>query len=468
VLEPDSVHRDTAASQARRWQVGFISLGCPKNQVDCELMLGAAIGAGFEITARIEEADAIVVNTCCFIAAAQDEARREILKAQRYRGRGRCRALVVTGCLPQYLQERSGTEYPGVDAWLGPDAPLQIAPLLKALLEDRKAVRASGSLAQRLPQPTFLPDAQLPRVLSTPPSLAYVKIADGCNHRCRFCIIPRLRGRYRSRPLEDVLREVEGLIQRGLPEIVLVSQDSSAYGSDRGKRELPELLDALGALPGDHWLRVMYLHPDGIDDALLEAWARQAPRVLPYFDLPLQHVSARVLEAMGRGGDRTQIDSLLKKIRAACPGAVIRTSLISGYPGETEAEHRELLDWVSSGVVDRLGVFAYSDLPELRSHDLADHIPAEEAARRSAELIEAQSAHAFELAQVLVGTRQHLVLDTRLPGASRIYEYSGRTWRDSYSIDGVVRIQSAEPLTPGTTVDATITAANGYDLNAKL
>jgi ribosomal protein S12 methylthiotransferase len=306
-----------------------------------------------------------VVNTCAFIAEAQAEAGEAIREALRCKRAGSCRVVVVAGCLPQYLQERCQEAYPEVDAWLTPDNPGELGAVLRELLGGGPPAvqRLSGSLAP----PTFLATSADGRVFSTPPSLAYVKIAEGCSHKCRFCIIPRLRGKYRSRKRDDVLKEVAAIARVGLPEIVLVSQDSRSYGRDLGDDAgLAGLLESIHALGGDFWLRVMYLHPDHLTDELLDRWAqlaqrRDGPRLLPYFDVPVQHVSARVLKSMGRRGDRASIEQLFAGIRRRMPEAVIRTSLIVGYPGETEDDFNALLDWVQSGAVDRLGVFTYSD-----------------------------------------------------------------------------------------------------------
>jgi len=468
--------------RGNRPAVGFISLGCPKNQVDCELMLSRADDAGFALATELEQADALVINTCAFIAAAQAEADEAIREALEQKRAGRCRAVIVAGCLPQYLQQRRHEAYPEVDAWLTPDNPGSIGEVLSRLLDED----ASEELAEpeRFALPAFLADAEAGRVLSTPPSLAYVKIADGCNHRCRFCIIPDLRGRYRSRPPDDVLAEVAMLSELAVPEIVLVSQDSSYYGRDLGGPRLAGLLEQLCTLDGSGWLRVMYMYPDHVTHELLETWGRLASdsagrRLLPYFDVPVQHVSGALLKSMRRRGDRASIDALFGRIRQACPDAVIRTSLIVGYPGETEAQFDELCDWVASGAVDRLGVLTYSDLPELQSHRLPDHVDENIKLQRQELLMEAQYDVMLEREQALVGTEIEVLLeeaeqpedepDTGAPLAAErdVYVYLGRSWRDAYEIDGLARVSSPQPLELYQVVRARVTAADAYDLDAE-
>jgi len=461
--------------------VGFISLGCPKNQVDCELMISRAADAGFTITAEIERADALVINTCAFIAEAQAEADEAIREALSHKQDGRCRVVVVAGCLPQYLRERSSAAYPEVDAWLTPDNPGELGAVLTELLGADAPVlhELGGSLAP----PTFLASAADGRVLSTPPSLAYVKIAEGCSHRCRFCIIPELRGRYRSRRRDDVLAEVEAIAGLGLPEIALVSQDSSNYGHDLGDGAgLAGLLTAIHARGGNYWLRVMYLYPDHVTDELLDTWAALAersdgPLLLPYFDVPVQHVSARIIKSMGRRGDRASIEQLFERIRSRMPEAVIRTSLIVGYPGESEDDFNELLDWVQSGAVDRLGVFTYSDLPELASHGLPDHVEPGLMAQRQDLLMQAQHEVALAHNQRLVGTEIEVLLEEDLTGEDEEepepaaggarFVFSGRSWRDAYEIDGLVRVISAVPQELYRRIRARVTAADAYDLEAE-
>ncbi len=434
-------------------------------------MISRACDCGFELATDIVEADAIVVNTCAFILPAQAEADEAIQEALAAKEHGRCRAVVVAGCLPQYLQQRRFELYPRVDAWLTPDNPGTVGGVLGRLLGlsgGATTAPTDPAAALQLPLPTFLASAADGRVLSTLPSLAYVKIAEGCNHECRFCIIPQLRGRYRSRPIPDIVSETQELVEMGIPEIVLVSQDSSYYGRDLGGDGLPKLLSEICSLPGDYWLRVMYLYPSTITQPLLETWAALGPRLLPYFDVPVQHVNRDVLKRMGRGGNRNRIDGLFAAIRQTTPGAIIRTSLIVGFPGETNEQFGELLEWVESGAVDRLGVFTYSDLPELASHGLPGHIDEDEMEHRRDLLMQAQYDVMQERQQAFVGSECDVLLedvDEEEPEGEG-HVYLGRSWRDAHEIDGIARVHATCELPLYQRVRARITAADSYDLIA--
>lgn len=461
-----------------RYRVGFVSLGCPKNQVDCEVMLGAASGAGFEITPRIEDADAVVINTCSFIQPAIDEAEREIRQALRYKKRGRVRAVVVSGCLPQYLKDEGRQRFPDVDAWLTPDMPRRIGDVLSGLLSgagESGAARAEGVVmpdgSMAAAESGSAVEAYLntysdPRTLSTPPSLAYIKIADGCDHRCKFCIIPGLRGPYRSRTVADIKEEARGLLTRGVGELVLVSQDSSSYGKDiPGGAGLAELLEELCALDCDFWLRVMYLYPSKVTPQLAQRWAALGPKLLPYFDIPLQHASGKVLRAMGRGGNRQQHNELLAMIRAACPDAVIRTSLITGYPGEDEEAFGEMLEWVESGVIDRLGVFTYSELPRMTSAQLPGKVPPEVAEQRRAALMVAQERVRRRRDEALVGTTAQVLIDSvRRSGSGYIAQ--GRRWQDAYEVDYCVSMKLDSRLAEGKPVAARLSSVQDFGFTA--
>ena len=447
------------------YTVGFISLGCPKNQVDCEIMLSRASDAGLRVVSRLEDADAVVINTCSFIQPAIDEAEGEIRNALRHKRYGRVRAVVVAGCLTQHVKEQGLECFPEVDAWLTPDQPRQIADvLLELLTHGGTEATAPSAIPPDIPLPTFLNSAADVRTLTTPPSLAYLRIADGCNHRCKFCIIPQLRGKYRSRPVEDIVAEAKALLAKGVHELSLVSQDCSYYGRDSGS-SLAELLTALAGLPGEYWLRVMYLYPNYVTDELLAVWAKLGPKLLPYFDIPLQHVSKPVLKAMGRGGSREETDALLAKVRVACPDAVVRTSLIAGYPGETEEYFTELRDWVAGGAVDRLGVFCYSELTQMASAVLPGKVPAEVAEKRRGELMEIAEGLAHQWNQALVGRQTQVLVDAcvrdRRTGGWRA---QGRRWQDAYEIDGNVTLAWSRKPMPGKLYLASIVSTNGWDL----
>ncbi len=442
------------------YTVGFISLGCPKNQVDCEIMLSRASSAGLRVVTRLEDADAVVINTCSFIQPAIDEAECEIHAALRHKRHGRVRVVAVTGCLPQHLKEQGPVRFPEVDAWLTPDQPREIAEVLLELLGADASIE--HIVPAEAPLPTFLNSAADGRTLSTPPSLAYLRIADGCNHRCRFCIIPQLRGEYRSRSIPDIVSEAKALLKRGVCELSLVSQDCSYYGRDIGS-SLPDLLQALCELPGAFWLRVMYLYPNCLTNELLSKWTALGPRLLPYFDIPLQHVSTPVLKAMGRGGSLGEVESLLDRVRAACPQAVVRTSIIVGYPGETDADFAELRDWVAAGAVDRLGVFCYSELPQMASSVLGPKVPSAVAQQRRLELLEIAEKLAQARHQSLVNQNLPVLVDSvRRDRRSRGWLAQGRRWQDAYEIDGIVEIASREKLLPGEFSEIKVTSAEGW------
>jgi ribosomal protein S12 methylthiotransferase len=324
---------------------------------------------------------------------------------------------------------------------------------------------SGAARAEQLPLPHFLASAADGRVLSTPPSYAYVKIAEGCDHRCGFCIIPRLRGPYRSRPVSDIVEEVRGLVLRCVPEIILVSQDCTYYGKDCGGPRLIDLLAAICEIPGGFWLRVLYLYPCDFPDAELRAWAQLGPKLLPYFDIPIQHVSPTILHAMQRSNICQGIDTLLARIRLHLPEAVVRTSLIAGFPGESEADFQQLLEWIQSGAADRVGVFAYSDLPEMASHQRPGHIPAAEAQWRRGRLMSAyQSAHE-RTAQRLVGSVLEAVVESRRrqPGG-KLWSNIARTWREAPGIDGVVVATSDFEMPLYRRMNVRITGVNGVDL----
>lgn len=453
------------------YRIAFISLGCAKNQLDCELMLSKTVKEGFELTRRLEEADAIVVNTCSFIAPAIAEADGQIREALRYKEHGRCKAVVVAGCLPQYLQQKRFEQYPAVDGWLTPDTPGAAGELLLALLEPSSRglnpgqINTGGPAASELPLPHFLASAADGRVLSTPPSFAYVKIAEGCDHRCSFCIIPRLRGAYRSRPLPDIVDEVRGLVEGGTPEIILVSQDCTYYGRDSHGPRLIDLLAAICEIPGDFWLRVLYLYPVVFPDAELHAWAQLGPKLLPYFDIPIQHVSPRILQAMQRGKNEEGIDSLLARIRTHMPEAVIRTSLIAGFPGESEDDFTQLHEWVQSGAADRVGVFVYSDLPEMQSHQLAGHVEESVAQHRRSQLMIAYHAAHQRSAQRLVDSVLVSIVESRQrPAQGRQWLNIARTWREAPGIDGAVVIPSIREMQLFQRMLVRISGVRGVDL----
>ena len=465
-IETLTAKRDeSAASRERLKTIGFISLGCPKNQLDLELMLGQAGTRGYRITRHIDDADVLVVNTCAFIGPAVEEADRNIREVSRYKLYGKCKRLIVSGCLPQYLKDAAAEKYPYVDAFMTPNDVGKLAEVLEKL---ENGGGGAISIPKDADLPKYLYTGEQPRIISTPPGMAFVKIAEGCNHKCSFCIIPQLRGRFRSRTIDGVAAEVEALVASGVKEVVLISQDSTQFGKDRrGEGEdLPALYERLAAIDGDFWVRTMYLYPNKVTDALLDIVNAHPDRLLPYFDIPIQHINTEILKSMRRIGDRHAIMDCLSNIRRRVAGAVIRTNLITGFPGETEAAFRELLDFVEEGNIDRLGVFTYSNHPGAPSYRESEEISEEEkSARRDLLMLAAQKV-ARERNEKLAGSTARILIQERKKVDGRSYFYTGRSYRDAYEIDGVAVVRSQERRPTGDFAKVRITGANVYDLEA--
>lgn len=337
-------------------RIGMVSLGCPKNLVDSELMLGQLAAHQFEVTSDPAEAEVLIVNTCGFIDKARRESVDTILEMAQFKRQGSCRRLLVTGCLVQGYVEELKAELPEVDAFLGSADYAGIAKVVKGLLGDRRAEEPFMQVSN----PAWLYDSASPRLLTTPPYMAYLKIAEGCDHACAFCAIPKLRGRMRSRPLEDIFFEARALAERGVKELNVISQDTSEYGRDLyGKPRLLELMQGLAGVEGLRWVRLHYLYPAFLDDRLMDVMAGEA-RLAKYVDLPLQHGDDAMLKAMRRPGSRSGNLQLLERFRSRVPGAALRSSFIVGYPGETEAQFESLLSFLEDAQLDRVGVFCYS------------------------------------------------------------------------------------------------------------
>ncbi|HUL75006.1 MAG TPA: 30S ribosomal protein S12 methylthiotransferase RimO, partial [Vicinamibacterales bacterium] len=387
-------------------KIGFVSLGCPKNLVDGEVMLGLAREAGHEITPAATEADVIVVNTCAFIDTAKEESVNAILEMAQLKRGGGCQKLVVTGCLAERYRDQLKAEIPEIDVVLGTGevprivaaidgadgsgaagAPVQLFRSRAALspAEHSNPLEPRGTAGNQDATPTYLYDASTPRVLTTPRHYAYVKVAEGCDYTCAFCIIPTLRGRYRSRDDDSIVREAEQLAARGVRELLLISQDTTFFGVDRGERgALARLLRRLNDVAGLEWIRLLYLYPTTITDDVLDAMA-ECEKVCKYVDLPLQHASADVLRRMRRPGNREAYDKLLARIRRRVPDVTLRTTFIVGFPGETEQDVAELVDFVRATEFDHVGVFTYSHEEGTRAHAMVDDVPDEvKASRRDA------------------------------------------------------------------------------------
>jgi ribosomal protein S12 methylthiotransferase len=433
-------------------KVHLTTLGCPKNQVDSELMLGLLSEAGFPVAARAEEAECVIVNTCAFIDRAREESVQTILELARLKEHGRCRALIVTGCLTQRYGAEVMREMPEIDGILG-------TANLPAIVDLVRQAANRHDWATAAP-PGYLYDASTPRLLTAKVPYAYVKIAEGCDMGCTFCAIPQFRGRHRSRPLSDVVREVEGLAARGVQEAILVSQDTLAYGRDlSGNGDIADLLLALGEtrMP---WIRPMYLHPAHVNDRLVERWARA--RVLPYLDIPIQHADDAVLRSMRRAVTARRMKEIVAQFRRAIPGITVRTTVLVGFPGETEAAFARLLEFVDEVRFDRLGVFTYSPEDGTPSPAFPGQVEPDVAAERAARVQEAQDAIAWDRATKLVGT----VSDVLVDGASEdsAFDWEGRTAGQAPEIDGVVYLRGRRNFTPGRFARVRITEVEGYEL----
>jgi ribosomal protein S12 methylthiotransferase len=432
-------------------KVHLTTLGCPKNQVDSELMLGMLVRAGHEISEAPEQAECLVVNTCAFIDRAREESVNTILELARLKERGRARALVVTGCLAQRYGPELAREIPEVNALLGTSQLERIVELV-----DQAAGR-EGWVASA--PPGYLYDAATPRLLAARVPYAYVKIAEGCDMACTFCAIPQFRGRHRSRPLRDIVAEVEGLARRGIQEAILVSQDTLAYGRDlQGNGDIADLLHALSDTPMP-WIRPMYLHPVHVSDRLIARWA--AARVVPYLDMPVQHADDGILRAMRRGVTARRMTDVVAAFRQAMPGATVRTTVLVGFPGETEAAFQRLLDFVEEAAFDRLGVFTYSREEGTPSAAMPGQVPGEVMAERARLVQEAQDRLAWPRQKALFGTRQTVLVDG--PSADPAFPLEGRLAGQAPEIDGVVLLRNGS-LAPGRFADVRIVEVDGYEL----
>lgn len=434
-------------------RIAVVSLGCPKNQVDAEVMLGLLQQGGHELTAHLDEADVIVVNTCGFIADAKRESIEALRDAVRRKRQGKARAVIATGCWVQRDAEALREAIPEVDGLVGVGAQTAILQAVTETLAGR-FFRAVGVPRALLPE-------GLPRILSTPPWTAYIKIADGCDRRCAFCTIPRIRGPMASRPIEQIVAEAKWLSQKGVREIVLVSQDTTAYGRDLyGESRLVDLLRALCAVEGIEWIRPLYYFPTGVTEALIELTASE-PKICRYMDIPLQHASRSILHAMHRPGDGEQYLALIERIRAVCPDMALRSTFIVGYPGETEADFRLLLDFVKAARLDRVGVFLFSPEEGTLAANLPRQVRDSVARNRYARLMRAQQRISLERHQEMVGRRLRVLVE-------RVGEKGvvGRSYRDAPEIDGVVFVAGTSAK-PGQFVEATVIEARPYDLVAR-
>ena len=431
---------------------GFISLGCAKNQVDCERMMFRVQEAGYTVSDGVVDCDVVVINTCGFIDSAKSEAIDHILRVAELKKAGRVGKILVTGCLSQRYPDEIRQELPEVDGVLGTGSYTEIVPAIEELLED-KHVENLG--------PIDAPEVETGRIMTTPAHYAYIKIADGCDNRCAYCIIPYLRGRYRSRQMDDVLYEARMLAESGVKELIVVAQDTSRYGTDLPghKRLLAPLLRELCKIEKLHWVRVHYVYPDEIDDELIDTIA-QEKKIVKYLDIPIQHCNDAILKKMNRRGSGEFVAALLAKLRERIPGLVIRTSIITGLPGEGEAEFAELCEFLKKQRMERVGAFPFS--PEEGTPAAKMDYPDSDVAQQRAEMVEEiQSRIMDDYNASMVGRTLEVLVDGYDEDAEQFY---GRTYADSPDIDGRVWIACDEPLTVGDFVQVTIDAVEDGDL----
>jgi ribosomal protein S12 methylthiotransferase len=449
-------------------KVGMISLGCAKNLVDAEIMLGSVLQHGMEITARAEEADVLVVNTCAFIDSAKEESIEAILDAHQRRGLSPRpgQKLIVSGCMSQRFAHELRAEIPEVDAFIGLDQVAQLGAIAEQLLRHDRAAHPDLHFADL--RPTYIPDYDTPRFRLTPAHAAYVKIAEGCNHPCSFCVIPQMRGKHRSRAPQSVLAEIRALVAEGVREINLISQDTTYYGMDlwaekAGPRQpvdsrrgptLSALLREIEQIEGDFWVRLLYTHPAHWSDELISTIA-QCRKVARYIDIPLQHIDAGMLQTMRRETSREHIEELILKLRAGIPGLAIRTTFIVGFPGETESQFETLLEFIERVRFERLGVFKYSQEEGSRAAKLPDQLPPGAKNRRFRAAMSLQQKIACEVAAARIGSNLKLLVDQ---------PYLARTEADAPDVDARVILNNAAPV--GEFVSRRIIGSRGYDLVA--
>jgi ribosomal protein S12 methylthiotransferase len=450
-------------------KVGLISLGCPKNLVDSEVMLGLAQQAGHELTQDAAAADVLVVNTCAFIDSAKQESIDTILEMAQHKTTGACKKLIVTGCMAERYRDELKKEIPEIDAVLGTGEVPQIVGAIQPLtfFKGQRPVPSPQPRVDSHQLPTYIYDADTPRFLATPKHYAYVKIAEGCDYKCSFCIIPKLRGEYRSRPAESVVREARALAARGVKELLLISQDTTFYGIDRAERgALARLLRELNGVDGLEWIRLLYLYPTTIDDDMLAAMA-ECEKVCNYIDLPLQHASNSVLKRMKRPGTRQHYDVLLNRIRERVPGVALRTTFIVGFPGETEPDVAELESFVSDHQFDHVGVFTYSHEEGTSAFALADDVPGRDKQARRRRVMTRQKRLVAGRQKARVGERVRAVIDG--PSSDHELVLRARLWSQAPDIDASVVLTECDPsaFRAGDFVQVELVGARDYDFIAR-
>ncbi len=435
----------------------FISLGCDKNLVDTEVMLGLLASRGYEMTDDETQADVIVINTCCFIHDAKEESIQNILEMAEYKKEGKIKALIVTGCLAQRYRQEIIDEIPEVDEVLGTTAYDKILDAVDAALAGEHSVMLSD--LDSLP----LPDTK--RLVTTGGHFAYLKIAEGCDKHCTYCIIPKIRGNFRSVPMEHLLKEAQELADQGVKELILVAQETTLYGKDLyGEKSLHVLLKNLCKISGIRWIRILYCYPEEITDELIQVM-KEEPKICHYLDLPIQHANDTILGRMGRRTSKQELIDIIGKLRSEIPDICLRTTLITGFPGETKEQHEELMEFVDEMEFDRLGVFTYSPEEDTPAAEMPDQIEEEVKLERQADLMELQQEIAFDNAQDMVGREVLVMIEGKVADENA---YVGRTYRDAPNVDGLIFINTDEELLSGDFARVKVTGAVDYDLIGEL
>lgn len=435
----------------------FISLGCDKNLADTEVMLGLLASRGYQMTDDEEKADIIVINTCCFIHDAKEESIQNILEMAEYKKSGNVKALIVTGCLAERYRQEIMDEIPEVDEVLGTTAYDRILDAVDEALAGRHSVMLSDINA--LP----LPDTK--RIVTTGGHYAYLKIAEGCDKHCTYCIIPKVRGRFRSVPMERLVKEAEELADQGVKELILVAQETTLYGIDLyGEKCLHILAEKLCRISGLRWIRILYCYPEEVTDDLIRVMKTE-PKICHYLDLPIQHASDDVLKRMGRRTSKQELKDIVGKLRREIPDICLRTTLITGFPGETQEQHEELMEFIDEMEFDRLGVFTYSPEEDTPAAEMPEQIDEEVKLDRQAELLELQQDIVFEKEQDMTGREMTVMIEGKVADENA---YVGRTYRDAPNVDGLIFINTEEELMSGDFARVKVTGASEYDLIGEL
>ena len=435
----------------------FISLGCDKNLVDSEVMLGLLDAKGYQIVDDETQADIIVINTCCFVHDAKEESIQTILEMAEYKTEGRLKALIVTGCLAQRYRQEIIEEIPEVDAVLGTTAYDKIVEAVEEAL--------AGAGHVELENVNALPLVDTKRLVTTGGHYAYLKIAEGCDKHCTYCIIPKLRGNYRSVPMERLIQEAKDLAEQGVKELILVAQETTLYGKDiYGEKSLHKLLRELCKVDGIRWIRILYCYPEEIDDNLIQVM-KEEKKLCHYLDLPIQHANDEILKRMGRRTSKAQLEEIIGKLKREIPDITLRTTLITGFPGETEEQHEELKAFVDEMEFDRLGVFTYSPEEDTPAAEMPDQIPEEVKEDRQAEIMELQQEIAFAQAEDMIGEEVLVMIEGKVADENA---YVGRTYKDAPGVDGLIFINTDEELMSGDFARVKVTGAVEYDLIGEL